>query len=123
MGFKNLPQEDYPEVPNLLIFKFFNAFYHCLPLYTWPCYSFFHEVDLKYLEQGMSEISERKKISEKSVINLNLVVIAQTPASLSPLITLLDIFWLHHDFHMGDKNYLYWVFWVVVPKFGNLLEN
>lgn len=40
----------------------------------------------------MSEISERKKISEKSVINLNLVVIAQTPASLSPLITLLDIF-------------------------------
>lgn len=57
MGFKNLPQEDYPEVHNLLIFKFFNAFYHFPALYAWPCYSLFNKVDLKYLGQGKSEIS------------------------------------------------------------------
>lgn len=63
MSFKNLSQEDYLEVPYLLIFKFFNAFYHFPAQYIWPCYSIFNKVDLKYLGQGMSEISERKKIS------------------------------------------------------------
>lgn len=59
-GFEMMPQHC-PEVSNLLLFPFFNAFSHLPALCTWPGYNVLNKVELRHLGQDTSERGKKGK--------------------------------------------------------------